>query len=103
MTEKALERKAIDYLKSRGAYVRKQSGTPLSGKGVPDRFVCYRGRFIALEFKHPDLNLSKELLAVNDVYAEPAQRKHLQEIRAAGGLAFVVNSLEHIDEVLGLV
>lgn len=50
-------------------------------RGVPDRLICYRGRFIALEIKAPGGK------------ATPWQERCIAEINAAGGVAKVVDSV----------
>ncbi len=57
-------------------------------RGVPDRLVCYRGRFIALEIKAPGGK------------ATAWQERAIKEINAAGGLAAVVDSVQDAQRVL---
>ena len=84
------------YGEKRGAVVINQWGTVLSGSGVPDQLHCYKGIFLALEYKNPSKVLYKDLTVANDRYARPEQRFYLEEIRKAGGYAWVVNSIEHV-------
>ena len=56
--------------------------------GVPDRVICYRGRFIAIEVKA----LGKK--------ATPRQEQRIDEIRAAGGGASVVWSVLDVQRVI---
>ena len=100
MTEGDFQAKAIKYLESRGAYVVNQWGTPVSGSGVPDLLVCYHGRFVALECKHPEAAIPNGLTVVHDRFAEPAQRMHLARIRKAGGEAFVINGMPQLELML---
>ena len=60
MAESALQREIHEYTEKRGGYVVNQWGTALSGSGVPDILVCYRGRFIAWECKHPSKKIRDE-------------------------------------------
>jgi hypothetical protein len=50
--------------------------------GTPDALVCWRGRFIAIEYKAGD----------SGRLTEP-QRRRLREVRAAGGIALVVRGM----------
>lgn len=93
--ETALKAQVIDYLRERGAYVVKNWGSPLSGRGLPDLFVCYRGRFVAFELKHPRMT---EAAMTNAVSA--SQWKHIDAITQAGGLAVVVNSVADVGGIL---
>jgi hypothetical protein len=99
MTEHAFKEKALDHVKNRrNLYARKNWGSVFSGSGVPDLFIC-AGRFVALELKHPDVAI-RGVSIENDRYAEPAQRQQMAQIRASGGLAYVVNTLAQIDTIL---
>jgi hypothetical protein len=100
MAETAFSNAAREYIKSRGGYVEKTWGTALSGSGRPDRHICYRGCFVVFELKRPNLKLSSVNLLDNDRFASTAQQFHLQAIRKAGGIAYVVNTLEQIGSVL---
>ena len=59
-------------------------------QGVPDLLVCYKGRFIALEVKTPD----------NKAGPTRLQRAQLAQIRASGGLGYVVRSVRNTDRIL---
>ena len=60
--------------------------------GVPDRLVCYRGRFLAIEVKR-------------DAEHKPTtwQARRIKEIRAADGRAVVVWSVEQVKEAIGQI
>lgn len=98
MAESALQREIHEYSEKRGAYVVNQWGTALSGSGVPDVFVCYRGRFVAWECKHPNKRFKGVVYPeiADDHNAEPSQRMHMKRIRKAGGWAFSVNALRPV-------
>lgn len=57
-------------------------------RGVPDRLVCYRGRFVALEIKAPG--------------GKPTawQERCIAEINAAGGVAAVVSSVAEVRKLI---
>jgi hypothetical protein len=56
--------------------------------GIPDLLVCYRGFFIGIEVKQPSGKL------------RPIQRKVLNEIFAAGGVAAVVTTVGQVARLL---
>lgn len=60
-------------------------------RGVPDRIICYRGKFIALEIKAPGGK------------ATPWQERCIAEINAALGDAGVVYSVDDVKEVIAQV
>ena len=56
--------------------------------GVPDVICCLDGRFFAFEVKTPEGRLTK------------LQEHTIQRIKAAGGYAFVVRSVDDVKAVL---
>ena len=56
--------------------------------GLPDLFICYRGRFIGLEVKTP-------IGTIN-----PLQRYTLDEIKRCGGVGEFVRSVDEVRNVL---
>jgi hypothetical protein len=93
--ETTLKNEAIAYLEKRGAYVCKNWGGPYSGKGRPDLFVCYRGRFLGIELKNPNMKPREVQNALSG-----AQRREIQKIENAGGVAFVCNDVAGISLVI---
>lgn len=77
MKEADLQRKMRAMLEQRGAKVIKQHGDVYSEIGVSDLLVCYRGHFVAIETKMPGKKPTQ------------MQERFLEEVRAAGGEAFV--------------
>ena len=77
MTEQAIQRAIIKYLKTISYVVKIISATKA---GVLDVIVCYKGRFIAFEVKTPDKKYNVSNL----------QQHNINEIIKNGGLAFVV-------------
>lgn len=57
-------------------------------RGVPDRLVCFRGRFIALEIKAPGGK------------ATPWQERCIDEINEAGGYAYIVTSAAAVSNII---
>lgn len=88
--EGRLVRKIRAYLEDRGALVVKIHGgdNPFQERGIADLLVCYRGIFIALEVKQPGKS------------ASPAQEVFLRKVRASGGYAAEVSSVEDVAQLL---
>ena len=76
--EKVFENKIKAYLKSIGAYFIKTHGDRFSKVGTPDIIACINGKFVAVAVK-----------AENGKPSE-LQLYHVDEIRRAGGRAFVL-------------
>lgn len=87
--EKDVQRKAIKYLESKGFYVIKIISANFSGK--PDLICCYSGRFIAIEIKDGN----KDLTAL--------QEYNLREILAVGGIAISVHSFDDLKNKISLI
>lgn len=77
-------------LETTRAYYAMPIGTGYGNSGVPDFLVCHKGRFIGIEAK------------AGKGTTTALQEKHLADIRAAGGTAFVVNehNLDQLKEML---
>ena len=69
-------RKLLD---AAGAYYAMPIGTGYGNSGVPDFVICHKGRFIVVEAKAG----SNKPTALQEL--------HLARIRAAGGIALVIN------------
>lgn len=79
-TPEALVKKRIrKILDDSGTYFAMPIGTGYGNSGVPDFLVCYQGDFIAIEAKAG----KGKTTALQDA--------HLAKIRAAGGVAVVIN------------
>lgn len=72
----------IGLLRAKGAYCEKNHGSMFARRGRPDIEGCYKGRYFALEVKAPGGKPTALQLAA------------LEEIKAAGGIAAVVYSIE---------
>ena len=66
----------------------KEHGGPYGVSGVPDIICCYKGRFLGLEAKLPGSRLT------------PLQRRALEKINRAGGIARRVESVEDVKAVI---
>lgn len=91
MTEKALAKKVMSYLKGLPDIhpIRIEPG-PYGGRGVSDILLCKQGRFVAIELKVG--------------YNKPTklQEKFIDNIKASGGFGFVCYSLDEVKECLNL-
>jgi hypothetical protein len=92
MTEPRLVLKIKKALQAEGHYVAKIHGGRYSA-GVPDLLICTSGEgyFIALEVKLPGKEKNVTEL----------QAAQLRSIREAGGIAWVVSSVEDALEICG--
>lgn len=78
-SEKQFENKIKKYLKDHGAYFLKYwAGAQFTKSGVPDILACVNGYFVGIEVK-----------AQNGKPSE-LQLYNIQQIRKAGGFAYVV-------------
>jgi len=78
MKEKSFENKIKRYLKERGAYRVKYHGNYYSENGTPDILACVNGYFLAIEVK------------ADNGKPTPLQLVKIEDIRKAGGFAYVV-------------
>ena len=76
--EKLYENKIKRYLRERGCYYVKYHGNKFSTSGTPDLLACVNGYFLAIEVKAPEGEASE------------LQRLKIEDIRKAGGFAYVV-------------
>jgi hypothetical protein len=88
--EKQLTDKIIKALRSEGAFVQKIHGGTFQARGLPDVILCYRSHFIGLEVKVPGKEKTVSLL----------QRKKLWDIYNAGGVGYMVTSVEEALSVI---
>lgn len=88
--EKKVKQRAVAQLKALGAYYFYPVTGGYGSSGVPDIVCCLAGRFIGIECK-AGKGKTTEL-----------QDKNLREIRAAGGVALVVNEL-NVDQLTELL
>lgn len=76
MSESALEKKFLSYVKTKGVYQFKVVKS--SRAGTPDRILCVDGRFVSVELKKEDGILSE------------LQKHHAREIKQNKGEHFVL-------------
>ncbi len=90
-SEKQFENKIKKYLKEHGAYFLKYwAGAQFTKSGVPDILACVNGYFVGIEVK-----------AQNGKPSE-LQLYNIQQIRKAGGFAYVVypSGWERLKDIL---
>ena len=66
----------------------KEHGSVYGTNGVPDIICCYKGRFLGLECKLPGGRLTK------------LQKRTIEKINRAGGVACRVESVEDVKRVI---
>ena len=78
------------YLASLGSdvFFWKEHGSVYGTNGVPDIICCYKGRFLGLECKLPGGRLTK------------LQKRAIEKINRAGGVACRVESVEDAKRVI---
>ncbi len=78
------------YLASLGSdvFFWKEHGGPYGTSGIPDIICCYKGRFLGLEVKLPRGKLTA------------LQKRALEKINAAGGIARRVESVDDVKAVI---
>lgn len=89
MLEKTIVKKIRDYLKTvPECYAWKTHGGQYSQAGIPDIICCIKGRFVAFEVKTPD--------------GKPTvlQEQTIRKLRAAGGIAEIVRSVDDVKTML---
>jgi penicillin-binding protein-related factor A (putative recombinase) len=67
-----------------GILIIKIHGGLFQMAGLPDLIICYKGRFIALEVKLPGKEKTLTKL----------QKTWLRRVRKAGGIAYMITSVE---------
>ena len=81
------------YLSSLGSdvFFWKEHGGPYGTSGIPDIICCYKGRFIGMECKLPDGRLTE------------LQKRAIDKINRAGGIARRVESVEDAKVIIELI
>lgn len=84
MTEAELTKKMVKALKGVGAFAVKIHGGPNQQRGLPDIVGCLNSCFFGIEVKRPGKEHTLTKL----------QDKKLQDIRDAGGFAFMSSDVD---------
>lgn len=71
-----------------------QHGSAFSRAGVSDRLLCLDGVFIAIEIKAPE-NYGNSVARAEEKGPTVKQRRFVERISEAGGVAGVAASVEH--------
>ena len=81
------------YLASLGSdvFFWKEHGGPYGTSGIPDIICCYKGRFVGMECKLPDGRLTE------------LQKRAINKINRAGGIARRVESVEDAKAIIELI
>lgn len=87
--ESKLVKKILEGLRSRGGEWDKTHGSPMETRGRPDIIGCYHGRYVAFEVKRDAEGKLTDLQAYK-----------IKRIRAAGGVATRIHSVEQAMRIL---
>jgi len=87
--ESTVKRKCDKMIAMRNGYVIQVNADERGRKGAPDRVYCYRGRFIAVEYKRSE----KEK-------PTPLQLEHRRQIFNAGGCWMLVWDHKQLESLL---
>lgn len=94
MTPEGKVKKAVrDFLKAKDVWFYQPVQNGMGQVGIPDFICCYRSTFIAIETKAPG--------KLNGVTAN--QQRVIDAIKAHGGLAVVVDSVDSLIPVFDLL
>lgn len=88
--EAKVKAKIKTILKDHGVYYAMPIGTGYGNSGVPDFLCCLSGKFLAIEAK------------AGKGTTTALQEKNLRDIKAAGGIALVVNE-DNLDWLKGAI
>ena len=90
MLEREIVTAIKKYLASLGSdvFFWKEHGSVYGTNGVPDIICCYKGRFLGLECKLPGGRLTE------------LQKRTIEKINRAGGVACRVESVEDVKRVI---
>lgn len=88
MLEKDITNNIMKNMRKHGAFAEKTHGGPYVRVGLPDIQACVQGRYIGIECKLPGEKPTA------------AQLRVIEEIRSAGGVAFVAESFLDVEREL---
>ena len=91
--EGKVKKQVRDYLRKKGIWFYQPVQNGMGQVGIPDFICCYKGQFIAIETKAPG----------KIAHVTPNQQRVIDEIRAHGGLAVVVDSIDSLQVVLDVL
>lgn len=94
MKESDITKQILDMLNYiPGCFAYKHWGGPMGMRGVHDIICCYRGKFISIEVKSPNLKKA-EYSKYQKIFAD--------KVDGAEGIAMCVQSADEVKEILGL-
>lgn len=94
MTPEGKVKKAVrEFLRAKDVWFYQPVQNGMGQVGIPDFICCYRGTFIAIETKAPG-----KLSGVT-----PNQQRVIDAIKAHGGLAVVVDSVDSLIPVFDIL
>jgi len=84
--ESDIRKRCDNLMKKRGAYICPVNQDERGSSGAPDRVYCYKGMFIAVEYKRSASEKASRL-----------QLHHKDMIRSAGGKWYLIWSSEQLE------
>lgn len=90
MLEKTVKDRIKKLLDRMGIWYFMPVAGPFAVHGIPDFICCWDGKFLAIEAKAPGK------LATLTVH----QKRKIEEIQSANGIAVVVDNIEDLEQVL---
>jgi hypothetical protein len=87
--ESKVKAKVRAWLQARGIWYCQPIGSAFGPSGVPDIVACWKGRALGIEVKAPGKRSNTTTM----------QDRQLEQIRAAGGIAIVVDDVSQLDEL----
>ena len=87
-------KKAVkQWLVARGYYYYMPVSNGMGRVGAPDFLCCINGRYVGIETKAPGKRSN----------TTPNQDREIEAIRAARGIAVVVDDVKQLDDLLGVI
>lgn len=93
--EAAIKKQITAYLTDQGIWWDMPVRMGYGRRGVPDILCCFQGRFLAFEVK------AVKAVKAEGKEASPWQTREIAAIRASGGTASVVFSVDDVKYILG--
>lgn len=86
--ESKVKAKVKEWLRAKGVFFFMPANNGMGVSGIPDFICCLDGYFLGIETKAPGRKSA----------TTPIQKLRHEEIRAAGGLAIVVDDVTQLDD-----
>jgi hypothetical protein len=91
--EGKVKKEVREFLRSKDVWYYQPVQNGMGQVGIPDFICCYRGMFVAIETKAPGKTSA----------VTPNQQRVIDAIKAHGGLAVVVDSLDSLTPVFDVL